>query len=866
MQDRQTEQRYHPREMLSLEGISSVLCVAPHPDDEVLGCGGLLALLQAQKAKIQVLVLTKGELGQAHLQDQAQSAPESVSHTADSLALAHVRVQESMAAALVLGLPKPKFLNFNDRHLGFTQAITQAIADQIKAQPIDLLLLPSLSDPHPDHQATALAGLAAVQNALQQAKASGQTEHSKTKAAQERPLQILFYEVGAPLHANAFVDFTSVAPKKWAAVQSFQSQLSEQKYESLSRSMAAMRAFGLNPECIAAEAFFKVDMQAFMREGALAAMPQWPWVRHSLGLANAPEQMPLVSVLVRSMNRDCLPQALASVALQTYSNIELVVVNAKGGMHRPLNFVPQTLPCRLLNAQNDGSQGLACAPLGRPEAANMALQNAQGQLAIFLDDDDFFHSEHIAQLVSLLQDNPQAVGAYSGVRVDDQDGNTLREYNLPWSRQRLLAINFLPIHAVLFKMGAVKQQGISFKPALEVLEDWDFWLQLTQTGSLVHSNNITAVYRQALGKSELGSSLSDSHWKSWHHKILEQFVSQSSAQENVDVLSWYALELDKQVAQSAAQELLLKKQITQLLAQADLDKGQIAQEMSSRRELQEELELFSAQIREVLSQKELEIQSHAQELTGLLADKERQLHAQSQEHITLLSEKERQLQAHSAELRGLLSDKERQFQAYAFKAKNALDTKELEKQSLALQMQAVINQKENQLQTFAAEVQKILDSKDVEKQTFALQMQEIINQKESQLEAIAADVQKTLDAKALESRELAASMIASVSGSILKADAIHQEVTAIELSAMNHSPTNSGALSQHLADPHLAKLQQLIELQNQRTETLQIALRQAQSSMSAQSQEIALLRRSLELVYASKSWRFTAPLRASRKA
>ena len=848
MQDRQTEQRYHPREMLSLEGISSVLCVAPHPDDEVLGCGGLLALLHAQKAKIQVLVLTKGELGQAHLQDQAQSAPESVSHTADSLALAHVRVQESMAAALVLGLPKPKFLNFNDRHLGFTQAITQAIADQIKAQPIDLLLLPSLSDPHPDHQATALAGLAAVQNAVQQAKASGQTEHSKTKAALERPLQIMFYEVGAPLHANAFVDFTSVAPQKWAAVQSFKSQLSEQKYESLSRSMAAMRAFGLNPECIAAEAFFKVDMQAFMREGALAAMPQWPWVRHSLGLANAPEQMPLVSVLVRSMDRDCLPQALASVALQTYSNIELVVVNAKGGMHRPLNFVPQTLPCRLLNAQNDASQGLACAPLGRPEAANMALQNAQGQLAIFLDDDDLFQPEHISELVSLLQDNPQAVGAYSGVRVDDQDGNTLREYNLPWSRQRLLAINFLPIHAVLFKMGAVKQQGISFKPELDVLEDWDFWLQLTQASSLVHSPNITAVYRQALGKSELSNSLSDSHWKSWHHKILQQFVSHSSEQENVDVLSWYALELDKQVAQSAAQELILKKQITQHQAQADLDKGQIAQEMSSRRQLQEELELFSAQTRETLSQKELELQSHAQELTGLLAEKERQLHAQSQEHITLLS------------------DKERQLQAYAFEAKNALDTKELEKQSLTLQMQAVINQKENQLQTFAAEVQKILDSKDVEKQSFALQMQEIINQKESQLQAIVADVQKTLDAKARESRELAASMIALVSGSILKAEAIHQEAGAIELSAMNHSPTNSGALSQHLADPHLAKLQQLIELQNQRTETLQIALKQAQSSMIAQSQEIALLRKSLDLVYASKSWRFTAPFRASHKA
>ncbi len=101
MQDRQTEPRYYPRQMRSLKGTSSVLCVPPHPDDEVLGCGGLLALLQAQQAKVQVLVLTKGELGLAHLQDKLQSG----AHEDESQALAHVRVQESMSAARALGLP-----------------------------------------------------------------------------------------------------------------------------------------------------------------------------------------------------------------------------------------------------------------------------------------------------------------------------------------------------------------------------------------------------------------------------------------------------------------------------------------------------------------------------------------------------------------------------------------------------------------------------------------------------------------------------------------------------------------------------------------------------------------------------------------
>lgn len=598
MQDRQTEQLYHPREMLSLEGITSALCIAPHPDDEVLGCGGLLALLKAQQAQVQVLVLTQGELGQANLQPQAQ-APTNLQSaenlTSQSQALAQIRVLESQAAAHVLGLPQPKFLQFNDRQLGFTEVVTQAIQAQIQAQnlvqPLHLLLLPSLSDPHPDHQATALAGLAAAQNILKQAP--------------NHPLQVLFYEVGAPLHANAYVDVTSVAEQKWAAVQCFKSQLTEQKYESLSRAMAAMRAFGLQPECTAAEAFFKVDMAAFLRNGALAAMPQWPWVRQALGLANAPEQMPLVSILVRSMDRNCLAQALASVALQSYANIELVVVNAKGGTHSPLSYLPQTLPCTLLNSQ---ASSLA---LSRSQAANMALEHAKGALAIFLDDDDLFKPNHLSQLVGLLQDNPEAVGAYAGVSVEDSQGNTLRQYNLPWSRQRLLAINYLPIHAVLFKMDAVKVQGLSFNPELNVLEDWHFWLQLTQNSKLLHNPNITAVYRQALGKSELGNASGQSHWQTSHRQILEKFVSKSAPQELTEILSWHAIALDSQVLQ-----------IEKLQAQAALDQAQLAQELSARLALQQELEAFSKHAQQIFDAKENQLQAFAAETQKVLDAKD----------------------------------------------------------------------------------------------------------------------------------------------------------------------------------------------------------------------------------------------------
>jgi glycosyltransferase involved in cell wall biosynthesis len=48
------------------------------------------------------------------------------------------------------------------------------------------------------------------------------------------------------------------------------------------------------------------------------------------------ETLPLVSVIVRSMDRTMLQDALGSVALQTYANVEVVVVNATGNPHSAL--------------------------------------------------------------------------------------------------------------------------------------------------------------------------------------------------------------------------------------------------------------------------------------------------------------------------------------------------------------------------------------------------------------------------------------------------------------------------------------------------------------------------------------------------
>ena len=199
---------------------------------------------------------------------------------------------------------------------------------------------------------------------------------------------------------------------------------------------------------------------------------------------------PLVSAIVRSMDRESLSQALQSLADQQHPNLEIVVVNAKGPGHRELP--PRIGPCpvRLVGTGE---------PLGRTRAANVGLDAAQGELVFFLDDDDVVYPEHVATLVQALADNPTKRGAYSGVRVEFyRDGSLVGVFdqNQPFDRHRLWGRNFLPIHAVLFERSLLAE-GCRFDESLEVYEDWDFWTQLTQHTDFVHVDRVTCCYRNA---------------------------------------------------------------------------------------------------------------------------------------------------------------------------------------------------------------------------------------------------------------------------------------------------------------------------------------------------------------------------------
>ena len=162
---------------------------------------------------------------------------------------------------------------------------------------------------------------------------------------------------------------------------------------------------------------------------------------------NIPQHLtPLVSILIRSTDRAYLAQALDSVALQTYQNIEVIVLAVRQD-HRALTTHCGKLPMQLVPTDQ---------PVTRSEAANRAMEAATGQFLIFLDDDDWMMPGHIARLAEVLIRLPQTHAVYTGIGPVDADGKSMGQtFDLPSDPIRQMAGNITPIHSVLFLSGVL---------------------------------------------------------------------------------------------------------------------------------------------------------------------------------------------------------------------------------------------------------------------------------------------------------------------------------------------------------------------------------------------------------------------------
>ena len=217
----------------------------------------------------------------------------------------------------------------------------------------------------------------------------------------------------------------------------------------------------------------------------------------------AAEQAQLVSIICRTIGRPELEQALQSVIAQTYSPIELVLVNAAARDLSRFESLFDSL--NIVHVCKDHT-------LSRTQSANAGLDAASGSYLMFLDDDDWISDAHVKGLMTFLTDQTEIRAAYSSVQKTDVKGKLLPEvFARDYDPITLMRDNYIPIHAMLFDRSLLEKQ-CRFDESFDIYEDWDFWLQLAQHTDFHHLDKVTAYYREG-GDSNTAVNASEARYQ-----------------------------------------------------------------------------------------------------------------------------------------------------------------------------------------------------------------------------------------------------------------------------------------------------------------------------------------------------------------
>lgn len=535
-----------------------LLVLAPHPDDEALGCGGLVALHARAGRQVLVVVATDGTAADLSLDPAASRAR---------------RERETLLGLEQLGVAQPaRFLGLPDRQLASNlDSLRDSLREILLREKPDLIAAPSPVELHPDHVALARAlfdllhGDPALRSTLP-------------------PGSVAFYEVSQPLQPNTLVDITSVAEAKDAAIACHASQTGLRDYGRFIRGLNEFRTMTLGADARVAEAYRVLSLDEIRSTpwSDLCASLQPRWKGR---LEPGAEPLP-ITVVIRTRDRhNWLREAVASVLAGEHP-AEIVVVNDGGAS--PREWLTAMSPAIRLVEHT--------ASKGRSEAMNAGVREATTEWIAFLDDDDLYYPEHLATLAAAARTG-NAVAYYSDalyVSYTAGPDGALREtsrarlFQTDFDADLLLVDNYIPLPTLLVRRADFLGAG-GFDPALDLFEDWDFLIRLSRRGRLQRTPRVTCEVRtlpgsgSIVGASPEGSAAyRDAKARVWEkHRALIGFDTLEGQKRRLVASATRSLEAEGRAAHLEHDVARLEREKNVLIAEIGAKHGEAEHERIS---------------------------------------------------------------------------------------------------------------------------------------------------------------------------------------------------------------------------------------------------------------------------------------------
>lgn len=212
---------------------------------------------------------------------------------------------------------------------------------------------------------------------------------------------------------------------------------------------------------------------------------------------------PKVSIVVRTYRGrvQFLKQALQSLIWQTYSNIQIIVVE-DGGNHQEEHVRRMA---EIARGTGKEILYLSAEKVGRSETGNIGLKNATGDYMGFLDDDDLLFRDHVETLVAAVTSAGTAAAyglAWAIKTRKAENANGYLEtgvsqpglYDQAFTHSLLQKNNIFPIQSILFSRALYDRHG-GFDTSLDYLEDWNLWLRYADGEDFTLVRKTTSMFR-----------------------------------------------------------------------------------------------------------------------------------------------------------------------------------------------------------------------------------------------------------------------------------------------------------------------------------------------------------------------------------
>ncbi len=187
-----------------------------------------------------------------------------------------------------------------------------------------------------------------------------------------------------------------------------------------------------------------------------------------------------------------LENTIQSIAAQTYSNIEYVIID--GNSKDSTLLIIKKHEAHISNWVSEPDQGIY-------DAINKGIQFATGDIIGFLHSDDVLASNAIIAQIADEFKNPEIDGVYGDLEYVDKENTkrVIRHWKSEPFQPKLLKQGWMPAHPTLFLRKEVYEKHGLFNLSYKIAADYDFMLRILKDKTLKFSYLPKVITRMRVG-------------------------------------------------------------------------------------------------------------------------------------------------------------------------------------------------------------------------------------------------------------------------------------------------------------------------------------------------------------------------------